>query len=74
MLTNDFTPLLSESHLRLSKVIENFNFNQTEPKRLVPIEHDDLTGRGKECFVEEITLWPVICRSALSVKSCKEKV
>ena len=74
MLTNDFTPLLSESQLRLSKVIENFNFNQTEPKRLVPIEHVDLTGRDKECFVEEITLWPVICRSALSVKSCKEKV
>ena len=73
MVTNDFTPLLSESQLRLSKVIENFNFNQTEPKRLVPIEHDDLTGRDKECFVEEMTLWPVICRSALVSNYAKRR-
>ena len=42
-------------------------------KRLVPIEHDDLTGRDKECFVEEMTLWPVICRSALVSNYAKRR-
>ena len=58
MVTNDFTPLLSESQLRLSKVIENFNFNQTEPKRLVPIEHDDLTVEIKNALLKKLRCGP----------------